>query len=187
MAMRITRVYTRKGDSGTTSLAGGQVVRKDSVRVKSYGAIDELNSVLGLAVAFEPVAEVAETLVRIQNELFTLGSELCMLPEDQKKWPVPTVQPSQVENLENILDRLNGKLQPLAEFILPGGSRVSGFLHQARCVCRRAETLIVELTAHEPVNPVLLQYVNRLSDLLFVLARYDNFERGIPDVFWQKP
>lgn len=186
MAFRITKVYTKQGDGGDTRLGGGQVVRKDSIRVRAYGAIDELNSTLGLVAAADPVPTVEEILKRIQNELFTVGGQLCVLVPDQQKWQMPALAPENVQQLEEHIDKLNSELAPLEDFILPGGAAAAAFLHQARCVCRRAETLVVELAASEEIGDHLLEYVNRLSDLLFVLARYENFKRGVADVCWTK-
>ncbi len=186
MAFRITKVYTKQGDGGETRLGGGQLVRKDSTRVRAYGAIDELNAVLGLAVAFDPAPEVSRIVSQVQNELFTVGGQLCVLVEDQQKWQMPVIGPANVEKLETHIDSLNSELAPLEDFILPNGARAAVFLHQARCVCRRAETLIVALSATEKIGDHLLEYVNRLSDLLFVLARYENFKRGVTDICWNK-
>jgi len=187
MGLRITKVYTRTGDKGTTRLGGGQEVPKDSLRIQTYGMVDELNSVIGLALAFEPVEAVHKALVQIQHELFTLGGDLCLLEEDKQKWGTPGIEPAHVKQLEELMDRLNQELEPLEEFILPGGSTVSAFLHQARCVCRRAESLAVALAREEKIGANVLPYLNRLSDALFVLARYQNHQSGVDDVFWRKP
>jgi len=184
--MRITKVYTRQGDDGETRLGGGQKVPKDSVRIKTYGTVDELNSVIGIALAFDPAAEIREALIQIQHDLFTLGGDLCVLEEDKHKWPMKTIKAADVEALEKLMDRLNEDLQPLEDFILPGGTKVAAFLHQARCVCRRAERLAVELSRHEKIGENVIKYLNRLSDALFVLARYENFRRGVDDVYWKK-
>ncbi|RMF65879.1 MAG: cob(I)yrinic acid a,c-diamide adenosyltransferase [Calditrichaeota bacterium] len=186
MGFRITKVYTRQGDDGTTRLGGGQVVDKDHVRIEAYGTVDELNSTIGIALAFTPADKVKHALTRIQHELFTLGGDLCVLEEDKDKFKMKGIEPRHVTALENLIDELNGELQPLQEFILPGGGKVAAFLHQARCVCRRAERLLVSLGKLEEVNPQALKYLNRLSDALFVLARYQNFSQGTEDVYWQK-
>ena len=186
MGLRITKVYTKQGDKGTTRLGGGQEVAKDSTRIQAYGTIDELNSVIGIAISFEPIVEVKAALLKIQHELFTLGGDLCVLEEDKQKWEMQQIEINQVEALEKLMDQMNEELQPLEDFILPGGTKISAFLHQARCVCRRAETLVVRLSKEEDISKPVLKYVNRLSDTLFVLARYENFKNGVEDVYWQK-
>jgi cob(I)alamin adenosyltransferase len=184
--MRITRVYTRTGDAGETRLGGGQKVPKESPRIEAYGTVDELNTVVGLALAFEPTGEVARALVPIQHQLFVLGGDLCVLEEDKGKWTMPSIEQRHVDALEQLIDRLNGDLKPLEEFILPGGTRAAAFLHQARTVCRRAERRLVALAKNEAVGPHVARYINRLSDALFVLARYDNHKAGVEDVYWDK-
>ncbi len=186
MGLRITKVYTRQGDNGTTRLGSGQEVAKDSTRIQAYGTVDELNSVVGIVISFEPIAEVKAALSKIQHELFTLGGDLCVLEEDKQKWEMQQIEINQVEALEKLMDQMNEELQPLEDFILPGGTKVSAFLHQARCVCRRAETLVVSLSKKEKIGESVLKYLNRLSDTLFVLARYENFKNGVEDVYWQK-
>ncbi|MCH7676344.1 cob(I)yrinic acid a,c-diamide adenosyltransferase [candidate division KSB1 bacterium] len=186
MGLRITKVYTKQGDKGTTRLGGGQEVAKDSIRIQAYGTVDELNSVIGIAISFEPIAEVKATLTKIQHELFTLGGDLCVLEEDKQKWEMQQIEANQVTALEKSMDRLNEELKPLEDFILPGGTKVSAFLHQARCVCRRAETLVVSLSKKEEIGKSALKYLNRLSDTLFVLARFENFKNNMDDVYWQK-
>ncbi len=186
MGLRITKVYTRQGDNGTTRLGGGQEVAKDSTRIQAYGTVDELNSVIGIVISFEPIVEVKAALSKIQHELFTLGGDLCVLKEDKQKWEMQQIEINQVEALEKLMDQMNQELQPLEDFILPGGTKVSAFLHQARCVCRRAETLVVSLSKKEEIGESVLKYLNRLSDTLFVLARFENFKNNIDDVYWQK-
>ena len=186
MGLRITKVYTKQGDKGTTRLGGGQEVSKNSSRIRTYGTVDELNSVIGIAVSFEPSPDVKTELTKIQHELFTLGGDLCVLEEDKQKWEMQQIEEHHVDDLEKLMDRLNEELKPLEDFILPGGTNVSAFLHQARCVCRRAETLLVQLSREEQIGEPVLKYLNRLSDTLFVLARYENFKRGIEDVYWRK-
>lgn len=181
---RITKVYTRTGDDGTTGLGGGQRVLKDSARIEAYGTVDELSSSLGVAVALGLQLRLAETLARIQNELFNLGSDLCILEEDKAKMPVPVVEERNVDALERLMDELSEELGPLQNFILPGGSPGAAQLHVARTVCRRAERLVIALSRLEPVGPYVVKYLNRLSDALFVMARYENLKRGIPDVLW---
>lgn len=181
---RITRVYTRSGDDGTTGLGGGQRVGKDSARIETYGTVDELSSVIGAAIAQGLEPRLAAALARIQNELFNLGSDLCILEEDKPQMPVPVVEERHVTALEELMDQLQEELAPLENFILPGGSPGAAQLHVARTVCRRAERLAVHLSREEAVGPFVVRYLNRLSDALFVMARYENLKRGIPDVLW---
>jgi cob(I)alamin adenosyltransferase len=181
---RITKVYTRTGDAGETGLGGGQRVPKDSLRIETYGTVDELNSVLGVALAAGLDERLGDALGRIQNELFHLGSDLCILEEDKERLPVPTVEARHIEALEALMDALSEALEPLANFILPGGSLGAAHLHVARTVCRRAERSLVALARQEPVGAHTVQYLNRLSDALFVMARYENLKRGAGDVLW---
>jgi cob(I)alamin adenosyltransferase len=181
---RITRVYTRTGDDGTTGLGGGQRVPKDSLRIETYGTVDELSSVIGVALSAGLVPRLAGVLPRIQNDLFNLGSDLCILEADKARMPVPAIEPRHVEALESMMDELSQELGPLANFILPGGTAGASHLHVARTVCRRAERLLVTLRREEPVGSWTLAYLNRLSDALFVMARYENHARGVGDVLW---
>ena len=181
---RITKVYTRTGDDGTTGLGGGGRVAKDSPRVEAYGTVDELNSQIGAAVAAGLSEPVAQALRRIQNDLFHLGSDLCV-PEDQKqRFSVPRIEERHVLDLESLMDRLSEELSPLENFVLPGGSVGAAQLHVARSVCRRAERSVVSLARGEAVGPFTVPYLNRLSDTLFVMARFENKRGGIPDVLW---
>jgi cob(I)alamin adenosyltransferase len=182
---RITKVYTRTGDDGTTSLGSGQRVRKDSKRIAAYGTVDELNSQIGVVLAGGIVSELAGPLAEIQNELFHLGSDLCMPEEEKPQTPVPRIEARHVEGLERLMDRLLEDLPPLENFVLPGGSPGAAALHVARTVCRRAERLLVALSRTEKIGPHAIAYVNRLSDALFVMARYENRRRRIPDVLWE--
>lgn len=181
---RLTRLYTRTGDDGSTGLGGGQRVPKDSTRIAAYGTVDELNSILGEALAGGLDERLGAALRRIQNELFHLGSDLCVREEDKARKPVPVVDQRHVTALEQLLDELTGEVGPLANFILPGGSPGAARLHVARTVCRRAERLLVALARQEAIGPFVLPYVNRLSDALFVMARYENLRRGVPDTLW---
>ncbi len=181
---RITKVYTRSGDDGTTGLGGGQRVGKDSLRIEAYGTVDELNSVIGVALASELDGAIEAPLAAIQNELFHLGSDLCILEEDKARMPVPRIEERHVVALETLMDRLSEELSPLENFILPGGSAGAAQLHVARTVCRRAERLVVALSREEAVGAWTVRYLNRLSDALFVMARYENKRRGVPDVLW---
>ena len=191
--MRITKVYTRTGDAGKTRLAGGQQVWKDSLRVEAYGTLDELNAVVGVVrvmnaemiVSHAQAAQLEEDLRWIQNKLFDLGGILATVPGQAFK-NMPQVTGSDVTKLEKIIDRCQKDLAPLKEFILPGGGKVSGFLHQARTVCRRAERICVHLSREEPVDAVTIKFVNRLSDALFVLARWAAKTQGEPEFLWQR-
>lgn len=181
---KITKVYTRTGDAGETGLGGGQRVPKDSLRIQAYGTVDELNSVLGVALAQGLDEAVAEPLRKVQNELFHLGSDLCILEEDKERMPVPRIEKRHVDALEQLMDRLSTELPALANFILPGGSLGAAHLHVARTVCRRAERELVALAREEAVGEHTIVYLNRLSDALFVLARYQNRQAGVEDVLW---
>lgn len=177
MANRLSKIYTRTGDKGTTGLGDGSRVDKDSLRVASYGTVDELNSFIGLLLSGDVIAEVRRTLDRVQHELFDLGGELCM--------PGTTLIPDRyVDGLEADLDRLNEDLPPLKDFILPGGSEAAARCHVARTVCRRAERCVVTLAREEEVNPVSVRYLNRLSDYLFVAARVLARAGGGDEVIW---
>ena len=181
---RITKVYTRTGDDGTTGLGGGQRVGKDTLRIEAYGSVDELNSQVGLAVALGVNETIGQALRQIQNELFHLGSDLCILEEDKARMPAPRIEERHVVALEKLMDRLSEELTPLENFILPGGSPGAAALHVARTVCRRAERLVVALSREERVGAWTVRYLNRLSDALFVMARHENKRRGVPDVLW---
>ena len=181
---RLTRIYTRTGDDGSTALGLGARVAKDSQRVESYGTVDELNAALGVAVAAGAPAELQPELARIQNDLFHLGADLCVTEEDKTKRPLPRIEERHVAALEALIDRWNGELPPLANFVLPGGSAVAAALHVARTVCRRAERLVVALARNEPVGEWTIPYLNRLSDTLFVLARAANRLAGVDEPTW---
>lgn len=181
---RITKIYTKQGDSGSTRLGGGQQVRKSDLRIEAYGTVDELNSFIGVALASGLDADLVQPLSAIQNELFHLGSDLCFLEEDKQEHPVPRIEACHVDALERILDRLTAEVGPLENFILPGGSAGAAHLHVARTVCRRAERVVVELGAKQPVGDETVRYLNRLSDALFVMARYENRRKGVDDVCW---
>lgn len=180
MGKRLTRIYTRTGDQGSTGLGDSSRVAKDAARVEAYGTVDELNSVVGLLRTHVLPEPMDRWLSEIQHRLFDLGGELCI--------PGHTIiSDAHVTALENWLDRLNDDLEPLADFILPGGSPAAAACHLARTVCRRAERRVVTLQAQEPVNGPALRYLNRLSDLLFVMSRSLNRAAGVPDVLWQRP
>jgi cob(I)alamin adenosyltransferase len=181
---RITRVYTRTGDDGTTALGGGQRVAKESLRVAVYGEVDELSSAIGVALAANPDEHFAATLRRIQNELFHLGSDLCFLEEDKARMPVPGIEARHVGMLEDLIDDLQEEVGALANFILPGGAPAAAHLHLARAVCRRAERTLVALSREATVGQYTVTYLNRLSDALFVMARCENQRQGQGDVLW---
>jgi cob(I)alamin adenosyltransferase len=178
MGHRLSKIYTRTGDDGTTGLGDGTRVAKDSPRVEAYGTVDELNSVVGLLLAYELPKDIRDCLTQVQHRLFDLGGELC-IPGHQ------AMNDEDVGALELILDKLNDKLTPLKEFILPGGSAAAAVCHVARTVCRRAERRVVALAQTEAVAAPVLRYLNRLSDLLFVMARVLNQRAGASDVLWQ--
>jgi len=182
------KIYTRTGDAGQTSLFGGRRVGKDDPRVEAYGAVDELNAVLGLAVAQLGGEEPTELLLRLQEDLFRLGADLAT-PGDAGRAGESRVRVSDdlVEALERAIDRYDAELPPLRQFILPGGTVAGATLHVARTVARRAERCTVALAAREQVNPAALRYLNRLSDLLFVLARWVNHRAGVAEVPWGSP
>ncbi|MFM8991702.1 MAG: cob(I)yrinic acid a,c-diamide adenosyltransferase, partial [Alphaproteobacteria bacterium] len=171
--VRLTRIYTRGGDAGETSLGDGARVPKSSVRVAAFGTVDEANAAVGVA-RLHTTGEADAMLGRIQNDLFDLGADLCTPEEENPKYPPLRISDRQVERLEREIDAMNEKLAPLDSFILPGGSPAATHLHVARTVSRRAERLIVELAAGEHVNPAAIRYSNRLSDHLFVLSRHLN-------------
>lgn len=168
--MRISKVYTKFGDKGETMLVGGEVVSKSSTRVASYGEIDELNSALGVAQANKMSDDVKKIISMVQNDLFIIGADLA----STKNTKVPRIKKTKINKLKRVIDKYNLKVGPLKEFILPSGCTAGASLHLARTICRRAERNIVALVDVEWVNPNVLIYINRLSDLLFVLARNEN-------------
>lgn len=178
----LTRIYTRGGDAGETSLGDGSRVAKFQLRVAAYGTTDETNSVVGLA-RLHTQGEADAMLARIQNDLFDLGADLCTPEDGRKSEGALRIVDTQVDRLEAEIDAMNARLLPLKSFVLPGGSPASAYLHLARTVCRRAERLICELATHETVNASAIRYINRLSDHLFVLARHLNND-GAGDVLW---
>ncbi len=191
--VRLTKIYTRGGDKGETSLGDGSRIAKHDTRVAAYGTVDEANAVIGLA-RLHTSGEADEALARIQNDLFDLGADLCRPGGDEKgqgasdaaknaKGPLRIIQ-AQIDRLEAEIDGMNAELAPLESFVLPGGTEASATLHLARTVVRRAERLITELARTEAVNPSAIAYINRLSDHLFVLARVLN-DKGGRDVLWR--
>ena len=179
MGNRLSKIYTRTGDDGTTGLGDGSRVPKTSPRVEAMGAVDELNSVIGLLMTASPAGSIQETLSAIQHALFDLGGEISL--PGQK-----LVHNRQVTDIENTLDRLNNPLSPLKDFILPGGTQSAALCHQARSVCRRAERRLLALAEQQSVSNASIEYLNRLSDMLFVMARHLNKSAGVADVLWQK-
>ena len=182
---RLTRIYTKTGDAGMTGLGGGRRVAKDSPRVRAYGTVDELNSAIGVALALGLSDRLVRELGTVQNELFDLGSDLCWPEDDERRGRIPTVKPKHVKRLERLIDELNEVVGPLTNFLLPGGSPGAAQLHVARTVCRRAEREAITLSHEEPIGELVLPYLNRLSDALFVMARYENNQRGVDEPLWQ--
>jgi cob(I)alamin adenosyltransferase len=188
----LNRIYTKGGDKGETALAGGQRVPKDSVRIESYGTVDELNAFLGLACVTcgEQTAnagrlgKLGHILLRVQHELFNLGSQLSTLPKDlhPKQARITTIE---IERLEHEIDEMNEELPVLRSFVLPGGTRLNAELHAARTICRRAERLTVALAREEQTPPEAVKYLNRLSDALFVWSRWASHVMGVPEVLWE--
>ena len=182
----LNRIYTKGGDKGQTSLVGGQRVHKDSLRIECYGTVDELNSFVGMAsVSAEgPAARLLPILRRVQHELFNLGSILATLPENVHP-KQPRVTEIEIRQLEREIDEMNAELPALRSFVLPGGSRISTELHACRTICRRAERIAVHLAREEEVPAEAIQYLNRLSDALFVWSRWVNHVLDVPEVLWQ--
>ena len=190
--MRLTKIYTRSGDGGKTRLAGGQEVWKDSLRVEAYGTVDELNSGIGLIRAFhgepanaEAAGRLEEDLRWLQNKLFDIGGLLATMPGQRFK-DMPEVSDQDVARLEHSIDACQEDLAPLKEFILPGGGKVSALMHQARTVCRRAERDCIRLSREEEVDARIIKFLNRLSDTLFVWARWVAKKQGEPEFLWQR-
>ncbi len=187
----INRVYTKRGDTGETSLAGGQRLKKDSTRIEAYGTIDELNSFIGLARASiekilpqsPDLAPLDSILFRVQHELFNAGSILATLPEDvhPRQARITALQTAQ---LEREIDGMNQDLQPLRSFVLPGGSRLNAEMHICRTICRRAERICITLAGQEAIDPEIIRYLNRLSDAFFVWTRWAAHELGTPEIVW---
>jgi len=176
------KIYTKTGDDGTTGLQGGRRISKSDLRILAYGAIDEANSSLGIVLSYDLDDDIRDLLIRVQNELFVAGSDLSDPNLDNKK---NRVTESMITSLENEIDKFESELSPLINFILPGGHLVASHLHLARTIARRAETQIIALGIQEKLNPSCQKYLNRLSDLLFVLARIVNKRSKVPDVVWK--
>lgn len=179
MGYRLSKIYTRTGDQGTTGLGDGTRVDKDHPRVESYGDVDELNSILGLLVTCSLPGDIRETILEIQHDLFDLGGELSIPGHEM-------IRTDRVEFLERQLDALNEELEPLKEFVLPGGTRAAAVSHMARTVCRRAERRLISLKRSESISEISVRYLNRLSDLLFVVSRALNRRAGESDVLWDR-
>ena len=189
--VKITKVYTRTGDFGKTGLVGGKRLPKDHPRIEAFGSVDELNSVIGIALSYLAQKEVSKRrekmesiLEAIQQKLFDTGSELATLPGDEYEGQI-NIKAEDSEWLEEIIDAMNEELQPLKSFILPGGTLLNAFLHQARTVCRRAERDIIKLNQIDLVNPEIIKYINRLSDYLFVAGRWVTETLGETETLWQ--
>ncbi|MDE2759102.1 MAG: cob(I)yrinic acid a,c-diamide adenosyltransferase [Rhodobacteraceae bacterium] len=180
----LNKIYTKTGDKGETALGDGTRVAKTSPRVEAYGTVDELNSIVGIAV-FHAEGKIREQLQTIQNDLFDLGADLCVPATQNVKAEYPPLRmiKAQVERLESEIDQVNKDLSPLRSFVLPGGTLLASYLHQCRTVARRAERLTVGLSKHESINPDTIKYLNRLSDWFFVMARVTN-NNGKDDILW---
>lgn len=180
------KIYTKTGDKGTTTLIGGTKVSKADLRIESYGTVDELNSQIGLCKDLIKDDQSGNILQEIQDRLFTIGAELACDPNKQSKLAIPDLHESDIELLEKEIDRMDAALEPMKHFILPGGDIAISQLHIARCICRRAERCCVRLaTDATTFEPVIIKYLNRLSDYLFVLARYTGHLLKIPDIYWK--
>jgi cob(I)alamin adenosyltransferase len=179
MSKRLTKIYTKTGDTGKTGLADGSSMEKFNPRIESLGSIDELNSIIGIILTEKINKSIKETLEKIQHDLFDIGGELS-IPN------TIIITENKIQFIEDHLDLLNKSLSPLDEFILPGGSKAAAFCHQARTVCRRAERVLFKLNQTDKINKDSLKYINRLSDFLFVLARYTNKIDNVKDILWQK-
>ncbi len=179
------KIYSKTGDDGTTALVGGKRVSKDSLRVECYGTVDEINSILGIAISEIQTKDISSLLNKIQNKLFTIGGELAT-PENKKDINKVRIINNDILFLEDSIDKYEKKLEPLKQFILPGGTKGASLLHLARSVCRRTERLVISLSKNEKISNFILIYLNRLSDLLFVLARYENSVNKVDDIPWGK-
>lgn len=179
MGNRLSKIYTRTGDDGSTGLGDGRRTGKDSLRVEAYGTVDELNSSIGVVLAQELPEDVRDALIQTQHDLFDLGGELCLPPGTEM------IRDHDISHLENLLDGFNAGLPPLKDFILPGGGAAAAHCHLARTICRRAERAVVALARVEPVRPQAIGYLNRLSDLLFVVARVLARAAGAGEVLWK--
>lgn len=177
------KIYTKTGDQGLTSLIGGARVPKDHARIEAYGTLDELNSHLGAAIIMLSDPNQAAFLTQMQSSLFTMGSHLASLPDSKMK--LPEIETEWVSQMEAQIDAMDSVLEPLKNFILPGGSKAIAQIHIARCVCRRAERQVVYLGNHEEINPLIITFLNRLSDYLFTLARLQAQQEGVSEIAWK--
>ncbi|GAB6283699.1 MAG: cob(I)yrinic acid a,c-diamide adenosyltransferase [Ignavibacterium sp.] len=181
------KIYTKTGDKGETSLFGAGRVSKDNIRIEAYGTVDELNSFIGLAITETKNQEITQTLIKIQNQLFILGSDLASPNEiESKNISIPRITVEDYKYIEQQIDFFSEKLDELKYFILPGGTKSSAILHIARTICRRAERRVVALNNTVKINSNIIIFLNRISDLLFVLARYENKISGVDDIKWEK-
>ncbi|NYZ73603.1 cob(I)yrinic acid a,c-diamide adenosyltransferase [Candidatus Micrarchaeota archaeon] len=174
------RIYTKFGDKGNTSLLGGTAVPKSDPRLEAYGSVDELNATLGIVLAFSDNGALSESLKRVQGDLFVIGAELASKGSKAKQ-----IAPKRVSEIEAEIDKMEAELPPLHHFIAPGGSKTASLLHLARTVCRRVERAIVALSQKDKVNPDIVVYMNRVGDLLFVLGRYENYKKKVPETIWK--
>ena len=181
---KLTRISTKGGDKGTTSLGSRQRVSKDALRVRAYGAVDELNSQIGLALASGLCDRLVRELTLIQNELFNAGADLSYLEEDKKKMAIPQIESRHEERLSKLGEELEDAVGPLENFILPGGSIGASHLQVSRAICRRAERDVVALSKEEEIGQFVIPYLNRLSDVLFLMARFENQQNGTPEPLW---
>ncbi len=179
------KIYTKTGDKGATSLFNGDRVAKNSLRVNCYGTIDEMNSIIGLAITFSPDTILKQDLIQLSLTLFNLGSDLATPLIPTPRFEPPRINPNNIATLEGLIDKYTAELPALKSFVLPGGTKTASFLHQARTVCRRAERLIVELSDKEDLGEYALVFVNRLSDYLFTAARYSNLLEEVEDIKWE--
>jgi cob(I)alamin adenosyltransferase len=182
-----TRIYTKTGDSGTTGLFGGRRVPKHHLRIEAYGTVDELNATLGMVLALEIPVHIREQLLAISTDLFTAGADLATPLDPPPAYAIPRILPEHVLHLERRIDEFDAVLPSLSTFILPGGTELAAHLHLARTICRRAERRCSALAEEEEIGSVIIQYLNRLSDYLFVAARMANHLAGVADVPWKSP
>jgi cob(I)alamin adenosyltransferase len=181
---RITKVYTRTGDDGTTALGTGQRVPKESQRIEAYGQVDDVNAQIGCVLTCELDDELRQALTRIQNQLFHVGADLCIPDADKSDRPGPRIEQRHVDELERLMDRLTERVPPLENFVLPGGTPAAAQLHVARTSCRAAERAVTRLMREEAVSLIVIRYLNRLSDALFVMGRYQNHKSGMDEPVW---
>lgn len=177
------KIYTKQGDTGETSIIGGKRVAKDDARIEAAGQIDELSSVIGIVIAFSDDNSLKEALTKIQRTLFVVGADLSTPQGD--KIAIPRLSPSKINEIEQLIDKIDADLPKIQSFILPGGSKTASLMHLARTICREAERRVIALNRHEKVNEAIPVYLNRVSDLLFVLARGINYKKKIPETLWR--